>query len=94
MLQRLIGEDIQILWRPGPDLGPVRADPTQIDQILTNLCVNARDALPGGGQIILETGNQVFTAEDCAALADGTPATPKVLAKAAALAQAVRTARA
>ncbi len=57
MLQRLIGENIQILWQPATDLWPVRMDPSQVDQILTNLCVNARDAIAGDGHLTIETSN-------------------------------------
>jgi PAS domain S-box-containing protein len=60
LLQRLIGEDIDLLWKPGHGLWPVRMDPAQIDQILANLCVNARDAIAGVGKMIIETGNTVF----------------------------------
>ena len=60
MLQRLIGEDIELLWLPQENLYPVRIDPAQIDQILANLFVNARDAIEGVGKVILETGNVVF----------------------------------
>jgi PAS domain S-box-containing protein len=56
MLRRLIGEDIDLIWQPGRNLQPVKMDPTQIDQILANLCVNARDAIAGVGQVIIETG--------------------------------------
>lgn len=56
LLRRLIGEDVAILWRPTPGLPLVRVDPGQVDQILTNLVVNARDALGGGGTIAIETG--------------------------------------
>jgi PAS domain S-box-containing protein len=59
MLQRLIGEDIQLLWAPGADLWPVKMDPTQIDQILANLVINARDAISGGGRIIIRSSNTV-----------------------------------
>ena len=51
MVRRLIGEDIRLDWRPGQGLGPVFADATQIDQILANLCVNARDAINNVGTI-------------------------------------------
>ncbi len=57
ILRRLIGEDIQLDWLPGADLWPVRLDPSQIDQLLANLCVNARDAITGIGQITLATHN-------------------------------------
>ncbi len=55
MLERLIGENIELIWRPGKDLLYVRIDPSQMDQILANLCVNARDAITGNGHIIIET---------------------------------------
>ena len=55
MLPRLIGEDIQLVVVPGPDLGSVRADPVQIEQVVMNLAANARDAMPGGGRLIIET---------------------------------------
>jgi two-component system, cell cycle sensor histidine kinase and response regulator CckA len=57
MLRRLIGEHIQLDWRPGPDLRPVNMDTSQVDQILANLCINARDAISGNGRIIIETDN-------------------------------------
>jgi two-component system, cell cycle sensor histidine kinase and response regulator CckA len=57
MLGRLIGEDIDIAVRRGPDLGTVQADPGQIEQVILNLAVNARDAMPKGGRLTLETGN-------------------------------------
>ena len=57
ILQRLIGERIELSWRPGNNLWPVLIDPTQIDQILANLCVNARDAIKGVGTITIATGN-------------------------------------
>ena len=66
MLRRLIGEDIDLIWLPGRHLCPVKMDPTQIDQILANLCVNARDAIKDVGKITIETSNTVFDAEYCA----------------------------
>ncbi len=57
MLWRLIGENIDLIWQPVSDLWTIKADPSQIDQILTNLCINARDAISGVGRIIVKTGN-------------------------------------
>jgi len=57
MLSRLIGEDVQIINSLGAGLGKVNADPGQIEQILINLAVNARDAMPEGGQITIKTAN-------------------------------------
>jgi len=57
MLRRLIGENIEVTTSLLPDLGRVKADPTQIEQILMNLAVNARDAMPVGGTITIETTN-------------------------------------
>jgi PAS domain S-box-containing protein len=55
MLRRLIGEDIDLAWLPKTDLWPVKMDPSQIDQLLVNLCVNARDAIADVGKITIET---------------------------------------
>jgi len=60
MLWRLIGEDIDLAWLPESDLRPVKMDPTQLDQILANLCVNARDAIAGVGKITIETASVTF----------------------------------
>jgi PAS domain S-box-containing protein len=67
MLQRLIGEEIDLLWKPGADLWRVHFDPSQIDQVLANLCVNARDAIAGVGKLTIETHNTRFDAAYCAA---------------------------
>ena len=62
MLNRLIGEDIDLTWLPGKNLAPVKMDPSQIDQVLANLCVNARDAIQDTGKIMIET-DTVFVDE-------------------------------
>jgi len=66
MLERLIGEDIRIEWRPSPGAWPVRIDPSQVDQVVANLCVNARDAIRGSGRIAIETANVHVTAQQAA----------------------------
>jgi PAS domain S-box-containing protein len=73
MLQRLIGEDIKLRFQKEADLRPLMMDPSQIDQILANLCVNARDAIAGVGRITIETGNITFDEEYCAAQAGFVP---------------------
>jgi PAS domain S-box-containing protein len=66
MLRRLIGENIELSWNPEPGLWPVMADPSQIDQVLANLCVNARDAIRSVGRITIETENVSLDNEYCA----------------------------
>jgi two-component system, cell cycle sensor histidine kinase and response regulator CckA len=66
MLRRLIGEDIDLAWLPGANIRKVRMDPSQIDQILANLCVNARDAIADVGKITIETGTATFDSAYCA----------------------------
>jgi two-component system, cell cycle sensor histidine kinase and response regulator CckA len=67
MLRRLIGENIDLVWLPGKVLWSVKMDPAQIDQILANLCVNARDAVADIGRITIETGNVTVDPAFCAA---------------------------
>ncbi|BHH83800.1 PAS domain S-box protein [Desulforhopalus sp. 52FAK] len=67
MLLRLIGEDIDLAWLPGKQLWQIKIDPSQIDQILVNLCVNARDAIAGVGKITVETENCMLDEEYCSA---------------------------
>jgi nitrogen-specific signal transduction histidine kinase len=65
MLRRLIGEDIELAWLPGPELWKVRIDPSQIDQLLANLAVNARDAIAGVGKVAIKTDNMLLEASNC-----------------------------
>jgi len=64
MLNRLIGEDVQLHWCPGSDVWPVKIDPIQVDRILANLLVNSRDAIIGTGDITIETKNIRFDADN------------------------------
>ena len=65
MLRPLIGEDIDLTWQPAGGACAVKMDPSQIDQILANLCVNARDAIAGVGRIRIETGLATFDSDYC-----------------------------
>ncbi|PKL49145.1 MAG: hybrid sensor histidine kinase/response regulator [Candidatus Riflebacteria bacterium HGW-Riflebacteria-2] len=62
MLRRLVGENIELRWLPDSKLWHTRLDPAQLDEILTNLCMNSRDAIAGNGKIIIETAN--YTLDD------------------------------
>lgn len=66
MLRRLIGEDITLVWEPDCHLKPVKVDPTQIEQVLANLCVNARDAITGVGRIGIQTKMITLEEKFCA----------------------------
>ncbi len=66
MLRRLIGENIELVWRPGADLKAIKIDPSQLVQVLTNLCVNARDAINGVGTVVIESRNVVVDEDYCA----------------------------
>jgi PAS domain S-box-containing protein len=66
MLKRLIGEGIDLVWQPGVGVRPVKVDPSQIDQILANLCINARDAIADVGTITIETRLGIFDEAACA----------------------------
>jgi PAS domain S-box-containing protein len=65
MLRRLIGEDIDLKWQPAADLWRVKVDPSQVDQILTNLLVNARDAITGVGTVTIQTANSTVDQDAC-----------------------------
>jgi two-component system, cell cycle sensor histidine kinase and response regulator CckA len=73
ILRRLIGEDINLAWLPAKNLWPVKVDPSQIDQLLANLCINARDAILSVGKITIETGAIVFDEAYCANHVDCVP---------------------
>jgi two-component system, cell cycle sensor histidine kinase and response regulator CckA len=73
MLRRLIGENIRLAWRASSDLWPVRMDPSQIDQILANLCVNARDAIADVGTVDIATANCALDAAFCRRYPDAVP---------------------
>ena len=65
MLRRLIGEDIDLIWLPGKRVGNVLIDPSQVDQIMANLCINSRDAISGAGKITIETDVITFDEPFC-----------------------------
>src|SRR5207237_8718657 len=80
MLPRLIGEDVQLSIVQGTGLGRVKADPGQMEQVIMNLCVNARDAMPRGGRLTIETGNAKLDAENARRIGATAPGTFVVLA--------------
>lgn len=73
MLGRLLGEDIDIQFLPGKDLGHVKADPGQVGQVIMNLAVNARDAMPDGGKLTIESANVELSKEYAASHHDAHP---------------------
>ncbi len=73
MLERLVGEDIALRVVPAAGLWTVRIDPGQVDQILANLVVNARDAIPGSGRIVIETDNVLVDGAYAAMYPDAVP---------------------
>ncbi|MCX8156537.1 MAG: CHASE domain-containing protein [Verrucomicrobiae bacterium] len=72
-LQRLMGEEVRLVCVPGPNLWPVKMDPLQLDQVLANLCVNARDAIAGVGTVTIETHNVTVDAAAAAQMEDCLP---------------------
>lgn len=73
MLQRLVGEEIKMVWKPGAAVGSVHMDPNQLDQILANLVVNARDAIGGIGSVIIETESVTIDDQYPASHIEATP---------------------
>ena len=73
MLQPLIGEQVQFIWRPSADLWPITMDTLQVEQVLTNLCLNARDAIGGVGTLVISTANRVMDATACKTLTHAVP---------------------
>ncbi|EKD37194.1 MAG: PAS/PAC sensor hybrid histidine kinase [uncultured bacterium] len=73
MLRRLIGEEIILVWHPAGNIWPIKVDPAQINQILANLSINARDAISGNGTITIGTENVVLNETDCVNMPDSHP---------------------
>ena len=73
MLRRLIGEDIDLNWLPGDNAGLIKIDPSQVDQMLANLCVNARDAIADNGKVTIKTAIAAFDEAYCATHLDYLP---------------------
>lgn len=80
MLHRLLGENIELQWKPAVNLWTVKMDPSQIDQVLTNLLVNARDAISGVGKVIISTYNANLDSDYCKTHPDFVPGEYVVLA--------------
>ncbi len=80
MLQRLIREEIDLAWLPSVGQCPVKMDPIQVEQILMNLCLNARDAITGVGKVTIETGSTIFDETYCTDHAGFVPGKYVVLA--------------
>ncbi len=67
MRRQLIGEDIDLVWKPGTNLRPVKVDPSRVHQLLADLCVNARDAISGVGKVTIKTDAAAVDEAWCAA---------------------------
>jgi two-component system cell cycle sensor histidine kinase/response regulator CckA len=79
MLRRLIGENVELVAELDPGLGPVEADPGQMEQVLLNLAVNARDAMPGGGRLVIRTANAEINGQAARLYPHLEPGTPAVV---------------
>jgi len=75
MLRRLIGEDIELVTVLDPDTSLVKADPAQVEQVVMNLALNARDAMPNGGTITIRTENAALDKRKCRSIRDARPGT-------------------
>ncbi|MGD9558004.1 MAG: ATP-binding protein, partial [Mangrovibacterium sp.] len=73
ILKRILTKEIDLIWEPGKGLMPVKIDPSQVDQLLTNLCINSRDAINGPGKIIIETNEAILDEMYCEMHAGATP---------------------
>lgn len=73
MLRQVIGEEIDLKWQPAAKLWPAKIDPGQVDQILANLCVNARDAIGGAGAVVIATDNVVIDKNYCTEHSEASP---------------------